>query len=107
MTRRIFKYRIPIDDQHHDIPPGDIVHVGHQPGDSEAVMVWAWHEDAPTGDTRVRRVLVVGTGHEVPWWANHYHGTAIDPLGLVWHLVGPGFLQESGLPRTPDLIEGA
>jgi hypothetical protein len=85
MSRAIFKYEIPVDDQWHDVPtplPAKIVHVACI-GGFGTVNVWA--EVTPDGtETATRKMRVFGTGFDIPEGAV-YVGTA--PAGpFVWHV---------------------
>jgi hypothetical protein len=85
VTRAIFRYEIPADDQWHTVPvSGGVVHVGTRtPYGAE---VWALHvEELPQVDREFR---VFGTGQPLPEEPSRYVGTAIVPGGaLVWHLM--------------------
>lgn len=83
MTRAIYRYEIPVDDQWHAIDlTGNIVHVDSR--DIYIVELWAIHTDGPA--TR-RGFRVYGTGHAIPDDVTHV-GTTIAPGGhLVWHLM--------------------
>lgn len=98
MTRRVWKYVIPVDDQPHRIPSWP-VHVapGYDPG---YVLAWCEIDDQPgavdpdhifTSDQAID-VQVYGTNHPIPDNALHI-GTAVwEPTGgyagppLVWHV---------------------
>lgn len=91
---RIFRERIPVDDQVHEMHLGRIVHVDCR--EPEAVEVWFEAHDADDDAAprpEVMRLQVFGTGHPVPAGAVHV-GTALSPAlppfvrrgALVWHL---------------------
>jgi len=85
MSKTVFKYAIPVDDQWHEVPtplPARIVHVACT-GGFGTVFVWA--EVDPEGpETSSRKMRVFGTGHPIPDDAT-YVGTA--PTGpFVWHV---------------------
>lgn len=86
MSRAVYKYEIPVDDQWRDIPtplPARIVHVACTTTGYGVVYVWA--EVTPgSADTATRKMRVFGTGQPIPDGAV-YVGTA--PAGpFVWHV---------------------
>jgi hypothetical protein len=86
MSRQVWKYEVPIDDQWHELRiPRDfrVLHVGQQT-DPHRVCFWV---DVRDDHLKVgRRFCVFGTGHNVPPGAVH-RGTVQDHQhGLVWHL---------------------
>lgn len=83
MTRRIYRYQVPVDDAWHVIDgAGPPLHVDCR--DPRFVEFWAYEEpDAPA-----RHYRVYGTGHSIVDEVAYYVGTAIDPgRRLVWHLM--------------------
>lgn len=93
MTRRIFRYEIPIDDQPHEIPAGKVVHLNeyrmkHITGERNRVEVWV---EVTLGGASIaddingtQHVQIIGTGHAIPDGATHL-ATCLDSQ-LVWHL---------------------
>lgn len=81
--RRILRHEIPVDDQWHELHlgPDGIAHVATRSAD----VVEVWAIDDPRLVIIPWRLIVVGTGHELPDLAE-YVGTALAPHGLVWHL---------------------
>lgn len=85
MTRRVYRYELPVDDAWHELlltsPPH---HVAAR--DPRTVELWALHDDdAPE---LVMSFRVVGTGQELPVPATRIVGTALAAGGsLVWHVV--------------------
>lgn len=82
MTKTIYRYEVPIDDQWHDLELyGHILHVACRQADR--LELWArfgWDKPEKV------RLRVFGTGHEIPV-ASVYRGTALSPGGtFVWHL---------------------
>lgn len=85
---RILKYQIPVDDQWHEHDAGVgndyFAHVDHQVDG----FVTLWTHEWGQGDRRKVWLRVVGTGHDFPGNSfSKYVGTALDPRGLVWHLI--------------------
>lgn len=94
--RTIYRYTVPVDDQVHELVapfdgtglPSDaagrscIVHIACRAIPNE-VEVWV-QVDTDLPDSPVR-LIVTGTGHPAPDEGVHL-GTALAPLGLVWHL---------------------
>lgn len=85
MTARIYRYRVPVDDQVHTVElNGTPCHVGCR--DASEVEFWAIHRDGV--QLRSRQFTVVGTGHPMPPDPCRLWGTAVAPGGhYVWHLV--------------------
>ncbi|MWA08754.1 DUF7352 domain-containing protein [Streptomyces sp. BA2] len=83
MSRTIYRYEIPVDDQWHALDlTGDVVHVDCR--DIYVVELRAIHTDGPASRRGFR---AYGTGHPTPDDVEHV-GTAIAPGGhLVWHLM--------------------
>ena len=83
MSRAIYKYEIPIDDQWHEFTmplQARVVHIGAQQADA----VCAWAEVATGGDEIVKRSFrIFGTGHPIPSGAVH-QGSVISGA-FVWH----------------------
>lgn len=84
MSRVIYHYPMPEPDgKRHTVPLtryAKIVHVGLRHG-----IPTFWVEVEKGEPTRSVKVVVVGTGWDVPEGVNH-QGTVITPEGLVWHL---------------------
>jgi hypothetical protein len=83
MTRRMFRYTVPVDDQRHEFPlTGDPVAVAAHGLDQ--VDFWAEHDDA---DGRTDRAFqVFGTGQPLPSGAR-WLGTCLrTAAGHIWHL---------------------
>lgn len=86
MTRRIFRYEIPVDDKNHDVRLSDTANVLKVGARSvSAVEFWAEHNDARPEMVRTFRVF--GTGQAVPDGYRHV-GTPEPVYGgaLVFHL---------------------
>jgi hypothetical protein len=81
-VKRILKWTVPVDDQHHDIGAGRVVHVACQHHPAE-VQVWT---EETTGSQSTQRALVVGTGLHYPDDGAAV-GTVVVSPGLVWHVV--------------------
>lgn len=97
MTRRIWKYEVPVDDawhKHYLPKPAKIVHVATQPGGFPGYhTVTFWAEVDPDSRFTVRRSFrVYGTGQDV---SGRHIGTAFDGP-FVWHLYAtPEIVTES------------
>lgn len=87
MSRAIFRYEVPVDDQWHEIDlTGPIVYVALR--DPSVVEFWAWHTDGPAVTSEFR---VFGTGHPLPAGPLTYRGSVVTAGGhLVWHLMEGG-----------------
>ena len=85
MTRRMYRYIVPLDDHAHTFElTSDPVHVAAPADRIHEVEFWAEHDpDAPTV-TRAFRVF--GTGQPLPDHARWVGTCDRTPLGLVWHL---------------------
>lgn len=82
-TQRVLKHTVPVDDQWHEIPSQQILHVECQRS-SEEVQVWTLDYGYPQPPTM--RVRIFGTGQPLPDRAAHL-GSAVTAGGqLVWHL---------------------
>lgn len=94
MTDRVvLKWLVPVDDRVHRIGSGQVVHVGAQyPGDYDVVTVWTIEpRHVPVSQTR--QVQVYGTGHPLPFFAEHLGSAVVAEGRFVWHvfeLPGPG-----------------
>jgi hypothetical protein len=84
MTKRIFRYEVPVDDQWHHIRCGPILHVDCR--HPAYVEFWAVPVDDEEDDVEDHRLRVFGTGHEMDAELV-YEGTALAPGGFVWHLM--------------------
>lgn len=83
MTRRIWKYEIPVDDQDHQIPFWPI-HVAAKSDDHAVVVVWCEVELADGEQPATEAHRVFGTGHPLPDGASHRGTVQSGPF--VWHL---------------------
>lgn len=85
MTRRMYRYEVPVDDKPHPFKlgghPGRVEAVGS--GATHVVEFWAQHHD---GYGLTRHFQVFGTGHPVPGDATWRGTTGRTADGLVWHL---------------------
>ena len=85
MTRTIYKYSVPVDDQWHEVStsiPARIVHVDCQ-GGFGTVNVWA-EFDLEAQETSSRKMRAFATGQPIPDGAS-YVGTALAGP-FVWHV---------------------
>lgn len=85
MSRSVWKYEIPVDDQWHPVPtplPAVVVNVDSK-GALGTVAVWA-EVTTNSGETSKRRMRAFGTGQPIPKGAV-YVGTALAGP-LVWHI---------------------
>lgn len=82
--RVIYRYEIPLDDDWHDVPHGDVVLVtAERMTDGNAVEVWVAHTRPLDG--RVVSLRIFGTGHPIPFGnAVHVGSTLSGPF--VWHV---------------------
>jgi len=91
MTRRVFRYVVPVDDRSHAIKVGTIRHVAANryptaPGEEPTHVVEFWAEDSGSQDAPERHFQVYGTGHELPGDARWKGTCDRTDDGLVWHL---------------------
>lgn len=85
MTRAIYKYSVPVDDQWHEVSmpgPARVLHVDGQ-GGLYTVNLWAEVDITAFGST-VRNMRVFGTGQALPEGAAYVGSTLAGPF--VWHL---------------------
>jgi hypothetical protein len=85
MTRAIYKYAVPVDDEWHEVSihgPARVLHVDCQ-DDYGTVYLWAEVDIEGTGDT-VRNMRAFATGQAIPDGAS-YVGTALTGP-FVWHV---------------------
>jgi hypothetical protein len=83
MSRVVWKYAVPIDDQWWPLPEGGQVVAAALGKTPEEVTVWVLqHKDVLPASAR--KVRVFGTGHDVPDGAL-YRGTVFAGV-FVWHL---------------------
>lgn len=85
MTRVIYKYAVPVDDEWHEVSmpgPSRVVYV-NCPQSFEIVNLWAEVDIEGVGDSR-RRMRVFGTGQAIPDGASYVGSTLAGPL--VWHV---------------------
>lgn len=83
--KTIHKYPIAITDSQEIQMPGGayVIHAGLDPKDIPCV--WAIVEtDQPI---EAKKILVVGTGHPLPFWHGHV-GSFVDE-SYVWHVFAP------------------
>jgi hypothetical protein len=89
MTRRVFRYEVPVDDRSHAFRlTADPLHVearriGVHPLAPHVVDFWVEHTD---GAPAVRAFRVFGTGHLLPAGARWIGTTARTEEGFVGHL---------------------
>jgi hypothetical protein len=84
VSRRMYRYVVPIDDSAHDVSlTGDPVAVAATPDDVH-VEFWAENRSEALGIRRSFRVF--GTGHDIPAGARYAGTCPRTALGLVWHL---------------------
>jgi hypothetical protein len=83
MTRRMYRYEVPVDDQRHhfDLTFGP---VAVRAADDRTVEFWAEHQDDERAYRRAFQVF--GTGHDLPDEAGWVGTCQRLPSGLVWHL---------------------
>lgn len=85
----ILKWNVPVDNEHHQIGGGQVVHVGCQGEDPRHVQVWtiesSHHTEPLVGP---RWVTVVATGQTLPDVATHHGTVLVDAGRIVWHVVG-------------------
>jgi hypothetical protein len=86
MTRRVFRYQVPVDDRPHDLTltSGPLHVAAAWPPEGPAVELWAEHDSGVPA--RGRRFLVVGTGQPLPAGARWAGTCERTRGGLVWHL---------------------
>jgi hypothetical protein len=83
MSRAIYRYQVGLEGPVEIGLTGDPVAFGAL-GYSAGIEFWAEHDEALM--PRVRKFVIVGTGHHLPEGAVHV-GTAPRTLdGIVWHL---------------------
>jgi len=87
MTRRIFRYEVPIDGKTHEIRlASDPVFIFCR----SLLTIEFWVIDRSDGPERSRFFTVIGTGSDMPPNGT-YVGTAVAPDGAyVWHLIEEG-----------------
>jgi hypothetical protein len=88
MTRRMYRYEVPVDDQSHLIPLSGLSDA-YGPLHVEAVtahLVEFWAEQDTNALTRARAFQVFGTGHPLPDGATWVGTCTRLNNGLVWHL---------------------
>lgn len=84
MTRQMFRYVVPVDDQPHVVKlTGDPVAVAAI--GAWSVEFWAEHDDQ--GGYSDRAFQVFGTGHPLPDGARWIGTCPRTETGLVWHLM--------------------
>lgn len=77
-NRVVFKYKIPSDDQWHEVPNGHVTMVAMQGG-----YVYIWVEQDPL-EQRVTEYRVFGTGHPLED-VGYVVGSVLDGP-FVWHV---------------------
>jgi len=96
----VLKWDVRVDDRTHRIGGGQVVHVACQHYD-DVVTVWTIEPRNGAGLPK-RTVQVYGTGHPLPFFAEHL-GTALAANGhLVWHLFALPEI-EPKLPGVDDV----
>jgi hypothetical protein len=87
MTRRVFRYEVPVDDEPHVFDLVSNVPVLHVNVTASVGLVEFWAEDYGGDLLTTRRAFqVFGTGQALPDGAQ-WRGTCDrTPEGLVWHL---------------------
>jgi hypothetical protein len=97
MSRSVWKYEVPVDDQWHEVlipQPGRVLHVDSQ-GARTTVAVWA--EVTPSSDELYpQRFRAFGTGQPIPARSNYVGSTLAGPF--VWHIYAetPGLFGKYG-----------
>jgi hypothetical protein len=85
MSRRMFRYVVPIDDRMHTCElNGDPRHVAASEVGDDVVEFWAENDDLKAVATRWFRVY--GTGDALPGSARWWGTCDRTPDGYVWHL---------------------
>lgn len=80
MSKRVLKWRVPVDGQAHRIGGGPVALVAWQHHLVTEVVIWTEEGDpAPK-----RTVRVYGTGHPIPDTSRHLGSVVIEPY--VWHV---------------------
>lgn len=93
MSRRVFKWDVPVDDDWHEIGSGPVVLVACQ---SRADVVQVWTDEPDSENYKVRAVRVYGTGQPVPLFDEHL-GSVVTAMGaLVWHVFESAKVVELG-----------
>ena len=86
MTRRMFRYEVPVDDQHHTFDLVSNISVRHVAAAAiDVVEFWAEDYDGVLL-TIPRHFQVFGTGQPLPEGASWCGTCQRLPNGLVWHL---------------------
>lgn len=84
MTRRVYRYELPVTDEPITIPSGKVVLLTKKRGfipRQHLIEVWV---EITLPINVYRRVQIVGTGHDVPDGAEHVASTLDGDF--VWHL---------------------
>ena len=84
MTRAMFRYEVPIDDDSHIFDLSHSPVAVAAPSDSGPVEFWCEHTDDASVVTRAFQVF--GTGHRLPDGAKWIGTCPRTRGGLVWHL---------------------
>lgn len=79
-SKVVYKYDLPIDDEWHALPMGNIVHVGSA---VNGVSIRVWIEQRPL-ESHALQYRVFGTGHAIEDFHEHV-GTTLDGR-FVWHI---------------------
>jgi len=85
MTRRVYRYQVPVDDQPHTFKVAGMPLRVAASGDARTVEFWIEDDDQFPAVTR-RAFQVFGTGQPLPDIAKWRGTCERHPLGLVWHL---------------------
>jgi hypothetical protein len=89
VTRRMFRYEVPLDDQPHAFEVLTVRHVAARWLNDDGLqrpVVEFWAEYNDTSVATDRHFQVFGTGHELPPDARWVGTCDRDVKGLVWHL---------------------
>ena len=89
--RRVLRWTVPLDDQWHEVGPGEVMLVSWRESNVNAVEVWTEEylpDGWPTVDLlRHRKVKVFGTGHLLDPEAQEHLGSTMSHDGhFVWHV---------------------
>lgn len=85
MSRAVWKYTIPVDDQDHAFTLGWIAPVLHVASESLDTVSF-WIEHLSNGSELERKFRVFGTGHPIPDRAVYVGTVPLPSVGIVWHL---------------------
>jgi hypothetical protein len=94
--KRVYRYEVPVDDDVHMLPAGQVVHVDSR---RRADSVEVWVEFPAKGGLPDLPVRVYGTGHDIPDGALHL-GTALSPDV-------PAHTPDDSVFERPGVVRGA